>query len=261
MAQQIDSTWLTAVLLNNQVLLDYERGRFGTAIERLRHLRDLMHGTGWSDDLWHVEWAVIHIMAGDLATARDTIAHLARVPDPPALLPHLQITFAVAADDAEHGLEIARHLGANPDFVPLGIDLILHCAPSYAEAVAGDADAALRAGMAIDDRLGSRGHEPLRLDAHLVIGTALRRLGRLDEARIRLAWAVDRATTMDAARIGWRLLAELADVESMAGHALAADAARTRARQLVERIAKGMSDDLRSGFLDLPAVRRVTSVS
>ncbi len=258
-AESIGSGWLIAVLHNNLILLDYEQGRFAGAVARLRSIADLGRFVGMMEEAWHLEWAVVHAAAGNMEEAKREIDALRDHTAEPVQLQAIEIAIALWSGDAAAALDLARQHGAPAGPVPLGLDLLLEPVAAETEARVGDAARALEMALDIDTRHGLVGHEPLRLDTHLAMGIALRNLGRVDESRRILAEALIRAERLGSMRIAWKLAAELAATEDVAGLHDAAVTSWALARELILDVAAGLAEDpdVRESFLALPNVVEV----
>ena len=91
------------------------------------------------------------------------------------------------------------------------------------------------------------------------MGVALRRLGRLDESRTRLAAALHVAEALGSGRIAWRLAAELAQTDQVAGRGDAAQISWWLAADLVRHVGNGLGSapELQRTFFAMPDVELV----
>ncbi len=83
---------------------------------------------------------------------------------------------------------------------------------------------------------------------------ALRGLHQSDQARGILNEACAEAQAMGSRRILWKILTAISEIEMHDGNAVAAQAARVQAREVIEYIAAHAPADLRASFLALPEV-------
>ena len=95
-------------------------------------------------------------------------------------------------------------------------------------------------------------------DACYIKGQALMATGEIDAARQTLIQAKVEAKALRARRIGWKILAILADLEAQLGNETAAIALRQEARTtldyIIDHIPKG---ELRTSFMTRPEVNRL----
>lgn len=120
----------------------------------------------------------------------------------------------------------------------------------------------LRAIQACDRLIQYKREQRLRRDLPNVFylkALALRKSGNLEEAHAALNEARREAEDTSARWIGWRILAELAEIEDARGQHEQAQALRAQAREIIEYIAAHTPAELRTSFLNLPNVRAVTS--
>jgi len=93
-------------------------------------------------------------------------------------------------------------------------------------------------------------------DTLLALGQAQMGLGQGDLARTALSQAQAEAEEMGLNWILWQILAARAELETRDGQATAGGACLSQARQIVHRIADGLSDpELKASFLDRQAVQ------
>jgi predicted ATPase/class 3 adenylate cyclase len=133
-------------------------------------------------------------------------------------------------------------------FLTWGWNSVLIAQGEYALAVqsAGDFVPVLR-------RFGFKLFVP---DTLLALGQAQLGLGQIDLARAALTEAQAEAEEMGLDWILWQILAARAQLETQAGRAAASGECLSQARQIVKRIADGLSDlELKASFLDRQVVR------
>jgi tetratricopeptide (TPR) repeat protein len=99
------------------------------------------------------------------------------------------------------------------------------------------------------------------LDAYPLQARALRRLGRVEEARQALREGLALTEARGAVWSEWKIRSALSAVEAQRGDTAEAESQRTKARELIEYVAARTPEDLRETFLNLPEVRRVLQES
>ena len=93
-------------------------------------------------------------------------------------------------------------------------------------------------------------------DAYLALGQAHMGLGQTDQARVALSEAQAEAQDQGLDWILWQILAARARLETQDGQISSGEEFLSQARQIVQRIAEGLSDPaLRASFLDRQVVR------
>lgn len=146
---------------------------------------------------------------------------------------------------------IEDRLGQAPIFggMPIGL------AAAELKLARGDLEGGLAAAGRLIEHLNRIGARLFLQDAQLLRGKALLGQGDLGEARAALEEARQVAEAAGSRRILWMILDALAEVESAAGDAGAADDLRRQAQQAVEAISQGLADDTwRAAFLSSPNV-------
>jgi tetratricopeptide (TPR) repeat protein len=120
-----------------------------------------------------------------------------------------------------------------------------------------------RALQACDRLIEYRASHRLRQDLPNVLyvkALALRKNGNENEVWTLLTEARVEAENTNARWIVWRILAELADIESERGQIEQARALRAQAREIIEYIAAHTPPELRASFLNVPDVRALMNV-
>lgn len=263
LSRSIDNLWNQSFSQFTMTPIYFERGEYGKAIEVGTASVELGEQAGFMVPTVGVEplLAWIYALCGDLERAfaaaeraiqRAEQMHESLLAGPMATVAFLH-TRAGDLEAADKAIRAAQE-HFNPEANDFGGLMLPIAAPRVALA-RGEPERALTFTNEIVPLMRRQGVGAFIEDAMYLQGRALRALGRIDEARDRLEEARRVADDLEARRVLWLILMELADIVAEQGDTEAAGALRQDARDIVEYIAGQIHEStLADSYRHTPAI-------